>query len=143
MDQAKNPEAGNFPQDPEFPEILKEFGTLKTPPAFPSGKYRGKFVKFYGNPALGAVVTATWLGAEFRESVCICTNPSWISWAIREDKGTLSFTESVYDGQPCLRIDFKNRFYETRMKNDRELMSIVTFKDASKWISDVNILIPQ
>jgi hypothetical protein len=138
-----NPEAGTFPKDPAFPEILKEFGSLKSPSSFPSGKYRGRFLKFYGNAMLSAMVTTLWYGADFKGSVCICTNPKWISWAVPEDKGTMSFVDSVYDGKPCLRIDFKNRFYESRMKNDTELMTIVTFKDASKWISDVNILSPQ
>ena len=136
-------EAGKFPNDPKFPEILSEFSSLSPPSAFPTGKYRGRFLKFYGNPMLHAMVTTLWYGADFCENTCLCTNPKWISWAMPEDKGTMSFVESVYDGKPCLRIDFKNRFYETRMKNDTELMSIVTFKDASKWISDVNLLSPQ
>lgn len=135
-------EAGKYPSDPQFPEILANFEALKAPEAFPQGHYRGKFLKFYGNPMLAAMVSTMWYGADFRGSECYCTNPKWLSWMMPEDKGTMSFVESVYDGKPCLRIDFKNRFYETRMKNETEYMSIVTFKDTSRWISDVNVLTP-
>jgi len=136
-------EAGKFPSDPEFPEILANFATLKAPEAFPQGKYRGHFLKFYGNALLSAVATTLWHGADFRGSECICTTPKWTVWMMAEDKGKMSFVESVYDGKPCLRIDFKNRFYETRMRNDQEFLTIVTFKDASKRISDVNVLSPE
>ena len=131
-----------IPSDPEFPEILRDFASLKAPDAFPQGKYRGKFLKFYGNHLLTAVVSTAWYGADFQNNVCYCTNPKWLAWMFPEDKGIMSFVESVYDGKPCLRIDFRNRFYETRMKNDKEFISIVTFKDSSKWISDVNLLTP-
>ena len=142
MAASANPEAGKFPSDPEFPKLLEEFGTLKAPDVFPSGKYRGRFIKFYGNPVSAAMASSLWFGADFSGSNCLCTTPSWIKWAVPEDKGTMAFTDSVYDGQPCLRVDFKNRFYETRVRNEKDFMTIVTFKDASKWISDVNVLSP-
>jgi len=61
------------------------------------------------------------------------------------EEGTFSYSaNSTHDGQPCLRVELGNRFYEGRFLSNGDILSIVTFTDgsfeSSGGISDVHML---
>lgn len=151
MATSKVSERGIDPNDEEWPKILEQFKGLQAPSSieeFHGRRYDGKFLKFFSeSKVLKGFVSTTWQGTEFNNGKARVLVRTLFKYIAPKDEGDIKIAESVYDGLPCLRIDYSNRFYETRKLNDTDLMSIVTFRESntwtSKWISDVNIMTPE
>lgn len=145
MTTSPGSEKGIFPSDPDFPNILNDFSKMKSPESFPRGRYAGRFLKFYANPALKLAISFLWVGSDFYDAGrCRTLVRPPVNHFSAKDEGEVRLNQpSVYDGLPCMRVDFSDRFYETRARGGEknELFTIVTFKK-NKWISDVNILSP-
>lgn len=107
----------------------------------PLPKISGKYYKQYWNadtfnlPTF-LLVNSLWRGVRFDKNNC-----TLFSFAgIPLEKGEVSIADSVYGGQPCIRVDFQNRFYEIRQYDPTYLINVVTSKDHGQVILDINML---
>ncbi len=51
----------------------------------------------------------------------------------------MSLADSVYDGRPTVRVDYEDRFWESRKLDDNRFLSIVTSKETGE-IGDIHTL---
>ena len=98
------------------------------------------------NEFLRLFVNLSWVGVEFGAGSSTAGLVGRFSPPTMPfEEGTFSYNGvSTIDGQPCLRVDFANRFYEGRFLSSGDILDIVTFTDGSfadtGGISDVHVL---
>ena len=129
-------------QDPDKQraQVKVLFSSLAESTALPKGEFRGDFVGLYTDSAIAkALVPWLWEGVEFDGPQATLSLNSWVSWFLPQETGTVSLAESVYDGRQTIRVDYEDRFWETRRLDDNRYLSIVTNKETNK-IGDVHTL---
>jgi hypothetical protein len=139
----------SLPQVSSVADGQRQFAALAAPTALPAGSYFGKMLFFNGSPLIRAIVGVTWKGIDFEASRASITFSGLMAKMARKDEGPVSLGTSIYDGQPCIRIEFVTgnipRFYETRSLGDGRYLSVVTMKQpggSNGPISDINLLWP-
>ena len=116
------------------------FTSLPESKEIPTGSFRGDFVGLYtGSAVANAVVPFLWDGVTFDGDLATLSLNPWVSWFLPQESGTVSLAESVYDGRPTLRVDYEDRFWESRKLDDNRFLSIVTSKETGD-IGDIHTL---
>ena len=116
------------------------FSSLAGPGSIPAGEFRGDFVGLFVDSALiKLAVPALWEGVRFGGDNATILINSWLSWMLPKEVGTVSIAESVYDEGEALRVDFEDRFWESRKVNENQFLSIVTNKESGE-VMDVHTL---
>ena len=116
------------------------FSSLAAPTSLPAGRFRGDFVGLFTDSALIKLAVPTlWDGVRFSgRNATILVNP-WLSWMLPKEVGTASIAESIYDEGKALRVDFQDRFWESRKVDENRFLSIVTNKESGE-VMDVHTL---
>ena len=116
------------------------FTSLPESKELPAGEFRGDFVGLYTDSNLAkAVVPWLWEGVTFDGPQATLSLNSWVSWFLPQESGTVSLAKSVYDGRPTVRVDYEDRFWESRKLDDNRFLSIVTSKETGE-IGDIHTL---
>ena len=116
------------------------FSTLAAPTAIPTGTFQGDFVGLFAGGALAKLaVPALWDGVRFGgNDATILVNP-WLAWMLPKEVGTASIADSTYDDGKTLRVDFEDRFWESRKVSENQYFSIVTNKESGE-VMDLHTL---
>ena len=120
-------------------KLISEWKGLTLPLAtnLPEGEFRGHMHFLAMNAFLKCTINLLWRGT-------VCSKDGKASTLVNllgsKEVSTVTFSEiSTIDGNPCVRIDFEDRFYEGRWRSDDVLLDVVTFKDKSKFVATGNI----
>ena len=128
--------------DPDLQQagVKKIFTSLAESKDLPTGEFRGDFVGLYTDSTVAkALVPWLWEGVTFDGPQATLSLNSWVSWFLPQESGTVSLAESVYDGRPTVRVDYEDRFWESRQLDDNRFLSIVTSKETGE-IGDIHTL---
>ena len=127
------------PQE-QIEQVKNIFTRLPESTALPIGEFRGDFVGLYTESRAAQVLAPLlWEGVEFDNTLATLTLNPWVAWFLPQETGKVSLADSVYDGRQAIRVDYEDRFWETRRLNDNQFLSIVTDKESGK-IGDVHTL---
>ena len=129
----------NDPKE-QIEQVKNIFTRLPESIALPIGEFRGDFVGLYTESSVAkAVVPWLWEGVEFDDTLATLTLNPWVAWFLPQETGKVSLADSVYDGRQTIRVDYEDRFWETRRLDDNRFLSIVTNKESGE-IGDVHTL---
>jgi len=127
------------PQE-QIEQVKDIFTHLPESTVLPTGEFRGDFVGLYTDSTVAkALAPWLWDGVEFDGTRATLTLNPWVGWFLPQETGKVSLADSVYDGRQTIRVDYEDRFWETRRLDDNQFLSIVTNKESGK-IGDVHTL---